>query len=147
MISMSELFWEGLRQRSVGPRFREEEACITQHWRLGAPEMGWEKTYETAEILPSPEPRFNLLIFLINHSPSSYPLQGSGFSPAQVPQASLGKVPSLGPTIIWISPWPPGRPYLGCTVSSLLPLRVSPSLSSLQFTSGDRLTPLSNPIT
>lgn len=31
---------------------------------------------ELTECPPSLEPRFNLLIFLINHSPSSYPLRG-----------------------------------------------------------------------
>lgn len=40
---MSELFWEGLRRRSVGPLFREEEARITQHWRLGLLSWGGRK--------------------------------------------------------------------------------------------------------
>lgn len=61
----------------------------------GAPKLGWGETYETIESLPNPEPRFNLLISLINHSPSSYPFQGSGFSPAQVPEASRAESPPV----------------------------------------------------
>lgn len=55
----------------------KEEVHIGEHWGLSAPQTGVGEVYESTECPPSLEGRFNLLIFLINHSPSSYPLQGS----------------------------------------------------------------------
>lgn len=64
----------GTQGREGWPLWGEEEAHIREHWSLSGSQTRVGGVYETTEGPPSPEPRFNLLIFLINHSPSSYPL-------------------------------------------------------------------------
>lgn len=56
-----------------------KEARDRERWTLGW-EVWVREAYTTAELhnllpTPNPEPRFHLLISLINHSPSSYPHQ------------------------------------------------------------------------
>lgn len=64
-------------QRGLDRGRWEEEVHITEHWGLSAPQTGVGKSMSQLSASPSLEPRFNLLISLINHSPSSYPLRGS----------------------------------------------------------------------
>lgn len=94
---------------------------------------------------PSPEHRFNLLISLINHSPSSYPPLRIRFLPSSGSRGFAGKSLLLWPHNRLDKSLATGMPLSGSAVSSLLPFVVSPSLSSPKLTSGDRSTPLSNP--
>lgn len=77
----------------------EEEVHIREHWGLSVPQTGVGEVYESTECPSSLEPRFNLLIVLINHSRSSYPLGDPRirFLPSSGSRGIAGKSPLLWP--------------------------------------------------
>lgn len=90
------------------------------------------KTAERHNLLPtpSPEPRFHLLISLINHSPSSYPHQRIWFLPSSGSRGFAGRSPLLWPHHRLDTSLAAGLTLMGSAVRGFLPLLLSPFLLS-----------------